>query len=192
MAPTSSELLTERMHLMLARSMKDDLERVRVKLGARGVSDIVRRACAALIAAELGDSDAPAPDRYAGRTRLLVDTTAEPDIDTIAAAPREKRVAAPRDPARIRPGSSKFDPLPTDDISGHIAAMNEHITELAAAAQPISVVQVFDNALSGLGFDPDRIAAYAKAPGEVCLECFCLDPHHASTCSLAASDSASA
>jgi hypothetical protein len=198
-----AELKTSRLQVMTTPSMRRDLEAARIKLGLRGESDVARRAIDKYLDEVLGEdrpgadgSPIPKPsDSYAGRTRMLVDTAAAPE--------RPKRVAEARPPSRLRgpvkiegPATdSKLEPFPDTDLTPFLEARDQVLREIVDMAQTPELVELVDTATERLALDPERIAVTGQEPpplpGEVCLECWAVKPHHASTCP-AASDATSA
>lgn len=140
---------------MVTATMRRQIDAASRLPGFRTEADVVRYALERILPELLDGTPPPASDaqRYAGRTRLLVDT----------AQPREKRVGTPREPVRLR-DDDKFAPLDTTDLEPHLEALDRHVSEMAEelharATQPPQpgtpeIVQAFDAALEQLGITP--------------------------------------
>lgn len=86
-SPAPSAPLDSRLHLMVTQAMKLDIEMATGAPGFKSEADVVRYALEQVLPLLL----AQARDRYAGRTRMLVDTT-----DAAPAPVRHDRPAPPR------------------------------------------------------------------------------------------------
>jgi len=82
----TSDPLDQRLHTMVSKKMKHQLDLARRAPGFKTEADVVRYAIEQILPSLLPD-ETP----YAGRTRLLADTAAPP-----------KRVGTERDPVRLR------------------------------------------------------------------------------------------
>ena len=120
----TSEPLDKRLHLAVSASMRRDLELASGAPGFKSEADVVRYALDQVLPGLI----AQARERYAGRTRVLVDTAPAPDPEAYRRPPTH----SPRPQIqRADVEGPNFAPLSTEDLRPHLDALDQHVRELA-------------------------------------------------------------